>query len=223
VSPRRCGGLLVLRPCWVPTWRAWLLAGLLLSGSALVLLFGAYPFLCLSTPHPDGPVVFEGWAGPECLAEAITEHQQHGSRVLFCTGGPIEKGSILERYGSYAELAAENAVELGLSRAEVMAVPAPKTKRDRTYASAVALRRWFEARGAMPPHITLVSHSVHTRRSRDLFQRAFGKQTQVGAIAIPEKDFDAGNWYTSAAGFRVVTGEIIAYAYATLFFWQREP
>jgi hypothetical protein len=207
----------------VPTLRAWLLLAALFVGAAVTLLLGGYRFFAVTAPHPDGPVVIEGWAGQDCIAVAIAEYRRHDYPLLLFTGGPIEPGSLFGAYPNFAELGVANAELLGFPRSSTQAVHAPPVTRDRTYASALALRQWFEARGPLPPHLTLVSSGVHTRRSRDLFQHAFGKQTAVGSIAVRDSGFDPSSWWTSSTGFRSVIAELISYTYVTLFFWRDEP
>jgi hypothetical protein len=51
-----------------------------------------------------------------------------------------------------------------------------------------------------------------------LYQRAFGEKIKVGIICSPDKGYDAKKWWLSSKGFRAVTDEIIAYAYAKFIF-----
>jgi uncharacterized SAM-binding protein YcdF (DUF218 family) len=113
-----------------------------------------------------------------------------------------------------------NAVKQGLPKEKGVPVPAPQVERDRTYASALRLRAWLEKQGPLPRHLTVVSSGVHSRRSRNLFQKAFGRDTEVGIIAVRDTGFDPSHWWTTSDGFRTVTDEIIAYVYVTVFFWK---
>jgi len=40
----------------------------------------------------------------------------------------------------------------------------------------------------------------------------------VCVIAVPVRTFDPEHWWRSSQGFRLVTGELLAYTYARLFF-----
>jgi hypothetical protein len=215
-------GLLHQKLCWIPTPRACLLALLLLLLVTVTVVKTAYPFLAQTAPYPDGPVLVDGWAGDPCLRAAIEEFHRHDYPVLIFTGGPVERDSLFHAYGTFAQLGAANAERLGFPREKAQPIPAPEVEKDRTYASAVAAREWLLAQGPVPAHVTVVTQGPHARRSRELFQRGFGSKVKVGVIAIRDTGFNPDRWWTSSAGFRAVTSEIIAYTYAKLLFWRTE-
>jgi hypothetical protein len=105
-------------------------------------------------------------------------------------------------------------VRLGLNTHEVQAVPAPKVRLDRTYASAVALKDWLGAHGAAETNFNVISLGPHARRSRLLFEKAMGKGYHIGVIAIENQDYDSRRWWASSAGVRATIDETIAYIYA---------
>jgi hypothetical protein len=137
---------------------------------------------------------------------------------FYVTGIPLERGEPLSEYGTYAELGAAVAIQLGLKAEEVFAVPAPDVRQDRTYASAVALREWLRDRSVQPEAITVVSVGAHARRTRLLYGKAFGADTRIGIIAVPDRNYDARRWWASSAGVRDVIDETVAYLYARLLF-----
>jgi hypothetical protein len=112
---------------------------------------------------------------------------------------------------------------MGCSSNLVQAVPAPRVVQDRTYTAAVALRRWMQAKAIPDQSLNLVTMGPHARRSRLLYSRAFGSQATIGTFVLPVEDFDERRWYASSAGFRVVVGESLAYAYAKLLFHPADP
>lgn len=216
-------GLLRRRQCLLPTWRGCL---------ALLLVFGAlafagahtiYPFLAVNDPRPGGVLVVEGWAPDYALEFVVAEFNRNHYERLLVTGGPLEEGHFLIEYKTLAELGMATLVKLGLTTNDVQAVPAPLVRRDRTYASAVTLKRWLRERGLSPRRFTLMSMGPHARRSRLLFEKALGKGATVGVIAVPTRGFDPEHWWRSSAGFRLVTGELLAYAYTRLFFYPSPP
>jgi hypothetical protein len=81
------------------------------------------------------------------------------------------------------------------------------------------LRDWFCEHHLSVHDINVVTESVHARRTRLLFQEAFGDGVLVGIIAVPDPDYDANHWWRYSEGVREVIGETIAYAYAKCF-WQ---
>jgi uncharacterized SAM-binding protein YcdF (DUF218 family) len=108
---------------------------------------------------------------------------------------------------------------LGLTNPPAVAVPAPLVRQDRTYTSAVALRRWMEREGTVPAQLNVVSSGPHARRTRLLFEKAFGPNTTVGIIATPVEDYDPDRWWATSAGVRAVVDEVVAYFYARCLFW----
>jgi uncharacterized SAM-binding protein YcdF (DUF218 family) len=137
---------------------------------------------------------------------------------MSCTGGPIEAGAPLVEYGSYADRGAAVLVKLGVNTREVKSVPAPRTKQDRTYTSAVALATWWRDHGVSPTKVHLVTDGLHARRSRLLFEEALGKGVVVGVTAVPNRSYDPQQWWRSSPGVRGVIDESFGYLYARLVF-----
>ena len=189
---------------------------------ALVLVRTAYPFLAANDPQPGGVLVVEGWASDSALKLVIEELHQHHYDKLYVTGGPIEVGAPLSEYKTYAELGTATLVKLGVATNELQAVPAERVLRDRTYNSAVFLKKWLRAHGVSPVKFNLVTVGPHARRSRLLFEKALGKGATVGVIAIPSEDYDPRHWWRSSAGVRTVIGEAMAYGYARFLFHPAE-
>ncbi|MEI7731354.1 MAG: ElyC/SanA/YdcF family protein [Verrucomicrobiota bacterium] len=214
-----CGGLLRRRECWVPTWRGWLL--LLLLSVVLVLIVGprTYGFLALHDPVPGGVLVVEGWAPDYAMRAAIVEMKRYSYRQVFVTGGPIERGSPLCEYKTAAELGAVILVRMGLKTNEVVAVPSPLVVKDRTYTSALALKKWLKDRGIKETRVNVLSVGPHSRRSRLLFEKALGDEYQVGVIALESRDFDSAHWWKYSGSVRGVIDETIAYIYARFLFY----
>jgi hypothetical protein len=202
----------------LPTWRGWLV----LCGLFVVLLtcFGRaiHPFLALNTPITDGLLVVEGWAPDNAMSVAIAELKRDHYEKVYVTGGPIEYGSHLVAYKTYAELGAATLVKLGLDSNLVQAVPAPKVRQDRTYNAALELKHWWLAHGIQPRRIHLISEGPHCRRSRLLYSKAMGGDVFIGVTSVPSADYDQEHWWRYSAGVRNVIGEGLAYLYARLLF-----
>jgi hypothetical protein len=210
------------RLCCVPTWRGWLLIALLLILLANLLVRVVHPFLAVNAPVRGSILVVEGWASDAAMQAVIAEFKGNHYEKMFVTGGPLEQGAPLSEYKTYAELGAATLIKLGMPTNALQAVPAPRVNRDRTYTSAVTLRTWFAEHGMSPDKFDLMSGGPHARRSRLLFKKAFGRGVTIGVIALPATEYDPKHWWRSSQGFRVVTGEAIAYAYARLLFRAKE-
>jgi hypothetical protein len=217
-SPLLLFGLFRRRPCLLPTWRGWLLILVICGAGAVLAARNACTFLAINDPVPGEALVVEGWGPDLLMRDAIAEFHRGQYQEMFTTGGPIEKSAMFTDYKSYAELSATTLQAMGFDPAHLHAVPAASVQRDRTYASALALKNWLREHGMKVKRITLISLGPHSRRSRLLFEKAFGDDAQIGVIAVSDGEFDPKRWWTTSEGFRTVTGEMIAYIYARLFF-----
>jgi uncharacterized SAM-binding protein YcdF (DUF218 family) len=172
----------------------------------------------VNDPLPGGILVLEGWAPDPFLAKAMEEFKRGKYDGLYITGGPIETGGMLVEYKNYADMTAARLLKMGFDASLLHPVPAMKVPRDRTYTSAMALRDWLAGHNVRATNITLMTGGAHARRSRLLFRQVFGSSAKVGAIAIPDDDFDPAHWWRTSQGFRTVTGEMIAWFYARFLF-----
>ena len=175
-------------------------------------------FLAMNRPVTGGVLVIEGWMPDYGLGAALAEARRTSYTSIFVTGGPLEQGGRLSAYKTFAELGATTLKTFGELTPVPQAVPAGDVRRDRTYASAVALREWLKARGQTTAKINLMTLGAHARRSRLLFAQAFGTGVEVGVIGVEDRTYDAHHWWRSSQGFRIVTDEFIAYLYATFVF-----
>lgn len=189
---------------------------LLLLALALLVRFRLYSFLGPDAPADSPVLVIEGWVSDDALQAAIDWADAHAVRSVYLTGGPIETGSWLAAWHSWPEMTLARLEAIGAtSRFDIRAFPSPKTRKDRTFASALALR---DALGTnAPASMTLASASPHLRRSSLLFRRAFDGTTRIGTLPLPPLDFDQTDWYRCSAGVRSLLSESIAYLYALLF------
>lgn len=215
---KTCWGLLRRRQCLVPTLRGCLLLALILGALALLAVRIAYPFLAVTNSVPGEVLVVEGWSPDRVLKLAVAEYRQNHYTRIFVTGLPVEQGTLLTHYTNYAHVGAAMLIKLGMDPRDVQAVPCGKTRRDRTYHTALTLRRFLRDHNLSPTRVNLISVGPHARRSWLLFEKAFGKTAKVGIIAAPSIDYDARSWWQCSAGVRNVTGELIAYTYARLLF-----
>ncbi len=163
-------------------------------------------------------LVLEGWLPDYALEKGIQIFREGNYKLLITTGGPLTKGYHLSRYKTSAELAEAILLEAGFKQEFLISVPAPFVIRDRTYESAIALKKWMEQEKKNDLKIDLVSLSVHSRRSRFLFQKAFGKDFLVGIISVQDRSYDSKKWWKYSGGFRSVLDESIAYFYAKFIF-----
>ena len=211
-------GLLRRRECIAPTWRGWLLALLILGTAATLAVRNAYYFLAVTDPAPGGVLVVEGWGPDVFMEDAIAEFRRNHYRQMFVTGGPIDRGAMFTRYKTYAELAAATLESMGFDQSLLHAILAQEVSRDRTYTSALAVKKWLTEHGMNTTGITVMSMGPHSRRTRLLYEKAFGNGTKVGIIAVQDETIDEHRWWTTSQGFRSVVDEMVAYVYTRFLF-----
>ena len=217
-NPKPLLGLLQRRELVVPTWKGWLALLLTISIIGITVARNAYDFLAVHDPQPGEILVIEGWSPEFTIAAGLAEYQGTKYQELIVTGGPIEIGNSLIAYKTYAEVGTAVLTKWGVPPELIHTVPAPPVERDRSYASGVAVRKWLNERGLKPAKINVIGNGSHARRTRLVYQMAFGGETKVGINTSPEKDFDPRRWWTTSQGFKAIMGEIIAYTYTRLFF-----
>jgi len=185
-----------------------------------LLVFGAYPFLAITRRAQTDWLIVEGWVHPHAIKAAVEEFRAGHYRQALSTGGPVEgTGPYRNDYNTSAHVGYTRLLQEGLATNQANYVVCKVRDRDRTYSSALALREWFAARGQQPESINVLTETVHSRRSRLLFQKAFGPSVQVGVISVLPDDYPPGHWWKYSAGVKDVFSEGIAYLYVRLFFW----
>jgi len=221
---RKCFGLFTRRERWGLSWRGWLAALALAGLLAALWVMNVQPFLAQTRRLDTHILVVEGWVNLHSMDQAAAEfHNGHYDKV-FTTGGPIVGlGGYLNDYNTSASLGAQRLVKAGIPAEFVQMVPSHVSGRDRTYSSALALREYFHTNGLAGSNFNVLTEDVHARRTHLLFQEAFGKESQVGIIAVPNPDYDPGHWWRYSEGVREILGETIAYLYATLLFHPDPP
>jgi uncharacterized SAM-binding protein YcdF (DUF218 family) len=220
---RALGGLLVRKYRWVLAWWVKLLLGVTGMALAVGAVLGAYPFLAITQPVNADILVVEGWVHPYAIRVAMQEFKSHPYERVFTTGGPVVgKGGYINDYQTSASVGADLLKEAGLPAGLVQMVPTHVIGRDRTYSSAIALRDWFHKHSLQVRSLNIVTEGAHARRTRLLFERALGRDVNVGVIAVPSPDFDARHWWYYSEGVQDVVEEGFGYLYAKFFFYPSQ-
>lgn len=218
------GGLVTRRERWGLSGRGWL--AILVGGGLFVVLWvlNVQPFLAPTERSGATILVVEGWVQDYAVRAAVAEFKAGGYQKIYTTGGPVTgTDGATNVFNTYASVGADLLLKAGLPPERVQMVPAPGVGRDRTYTSAVALRDWLRVHQVAAPSIDVLTEDAHARRTRLLFQDAFGSATKVGIISVKDPDYDAARWWRYSEGVREVLGESIAYLYARFLFHPGNP
>ena len=202
----------------VPTLAGWLL--LLGVGAAAVFGFarGLFPYLASTDPIGAGLLVVEGWAGAPAFEEAQRRWATGRYVHVVATGGPIERDSPIASAHTWAEYGAIALAHLGIPEEALSAVAAPASQQDRTFLSAVEVREWLAKRATPVTQIEVVTLGPHARRSRRLYELAFGGDVAIGIVATQPEEYDAERWWASSEGAKSVLAEAIGWSWTLCCF-----
>lgn len=219
MPPQRVWGMLTRKERWGLSWRGRFVLALFVLLAAGSLLVNIYSFLAVTHRVDTRVLVVEGWAHDYAIAASVEEFKTGHYPRIYATGGPVTgSGGYTTDYDTSAHVGEGQLKKAGIPAESVQMVPSHVMGRDRTYYSAVALRDWFREQKMAVGSLNVVTENTHARRTRLLFQEAFGKNVKVGIIAVPSPDYDAKHWWRYSDGVREVIGEAIAYVYARVFF-----
>ena len=173
-------------------------------------------FLSLTERLPAEALVVEGWMTSEGIRAAAAEFKQHGYQFLVTSGGPAE-----ERYGvrprSYAELAKEELVQLGIPEDKIIVATAGNTEILRTFEAAAAVRRALEVKGLRPKALNVFTSGSHARRSRLVYARIEAPETKVGVVSWTSPSNKGVPWWRSSSRAKNLLTESVGYPYEALF------
>lgn len=144
------------------------------------------------------------------LDQAVVAFRKGGYQRIVTTGGPIEHGPNFCGNSNYADWAASYLKTHGLEDTDITPVPAPASAQDRTFLSAVKVRDWAATRHLVFNAFDVFSVGTHARRSRILYEMAFGPNVGVGILSARSPEYDEGHWWRSSAGAKSVLAESIS-------------
>lgn len=217
-------GTFTRRERWGLSGRGWLLLGLLICGIVAAGFLCVEPFLAVTERTPTKILVVEGWVHDYVIRAGAAEFKNGGYERAFTTGGPVEgSGGYVNDYQTSASVGAARLGAAGVPSGVVQMVPSRVMSRNRTYASALALRDWLSAHNVAAHSFNVLTESTHARRTRLLFQKAFGNDVAVGIISVPNPDFDGSHWWRYSEGVRDVVDGAVAYGYARFLFYPSFP
>lgn len=201
----------------LPTFSGWILLSGIVAFVFTVFLLNIHPFLSESDPSGGDLLVVEGWLPDYALEKAAGIFLSGHYRMVITTGGPLDQGSYLIEYKTYAGVAYNSLKAIGLADSIILPIPSEGVNKDRTYQAAVAFRGWLVSSGKEFSSIDVVSLGAHTRRSALLYKKVLGSQIRVGKIAVENESYDSRKWWNSSEGVKSVVSEVVSGIY-TFFF-----
>lgn len=203
------------------TWRGRLALAVLLVAVCGLTVITVHPFLAVTDRVSSRILVIEGWALATTAKQAVEEFRSGAYekailvRPVFSTDDPYKSG----RY-SMGHWLVTLLVQQGVPEEQLTTLFPIVVERDRTYNSALAVKQWLAEQGLSRQSFNVATLGPHARRSRLLYQKAFGESWEIGIIALRNLEYDPAHWWRTSEGVREVIGEWIAYVYARFFFHQ---
>ncbi len=217
------GGLLCRRECWMLSGRGWLLALVLIVGLLAAVRYGAYPFLTVTDRVPADLLVIEGWSPPNTMRQASSEFLHGGYQRVVLIRPVLETGDQYESGRYSGDYMARMLVADGVPKEKLSTLFPNVASKDRTFHSALTVKQWLKEGGMEIKALDVATLGPHSRRSRLMYQKAFGEGVKIGMIALDDHEYDAKRWWRTSEGVREVIGESIAYLYARLLFHPSNP
>ena len=213
---RALGGILIRKECWILSLPAKLFLIVACAIAILATVRFIHPFLSPTNRVRGEFLVVEGWVPSYALSETEALFNEGGYKKILASGCTVSNELIPA--DTYAAWAATRLERIGVKGEVIQAVPCLESRKDRTYNSAMAVKKWLQDNAPAVKSIDVVTLGPHARRTRLLYHVAFGNKIAIGVIAVEDKDYDPAHWWRTSEGVRTVIGEGIAYLYARCLF-----
>ena len=198
---------------YIPTIWGWILIFLLIFVFNAFFFLKIHSFLAKTNTVKTSCLIVEGWVPDYCLKIVDSLYSTGMIDHIYVTGGPIQQGSYLLHFASYANLGARFLQQAGIPDSVISAVPAPFSIKDRTLTSAFSLRKWLEDNKTALNNANIVTLGVHSRRSLMVFKKVL-PESDLGVLSVSNQDYDPKRWFFSSEGLKTVITETISYVYS---------
>jgi len=206
--------LFTIHPFLAPT-NLFALVGLVL----FLFLFTIHPFLAPTKPVDADILIADNCLVDYGLKELSDEFRSKNYSLILIAGAqPLQESPLAAEYKTWFELSAAILKKFGISEKAIVTIIPKPVKKDRTFASALAVKNWLAQNNIKPKGVNLFSIGPHSRRSWMLYKDAMGGEIPVGIIASEYREYDPKRWWKTSSGVPIVLNETIAYIYAKFLF-----
>jgi DUF218 domain len=203
---------------WLPHAAKWFP---ILLGAIAIILVILVTWLCacgesffsLTDRLPAQVLILEGWIGYGGIRAAAAELEQGGYQYILTTGGQPDDRPYSP---SYAEIAGQELVQLGISNDKIIIAPTGEIERERTFKSSVAAWRALQTNGIHPEAINVLTLGPHARRTCLVYAKVFAPAAQVGVIAWTPPEYRLEPWWRSKVRTNCFLKEIFGYPFEAL-------
>ena len=200
------------------TFTGWLCVIVSIMLLSLFVFYNIHSFLAISKPVKAEILVVDGLL-PGYAYDTIVKFIERDKYKYIITTG-VEMDYIYTQADGFnsAELSYKILLTKNIINCHIEKAPADKAFIDRTFSSAIALRKWFRANGIKNQSFNLITLGCHARRSLLLYRKAFEGERKIGVISIMDQSYVSVKWYKFSQGVRTVLSETIGYIYNKIFF-----
>lgn len=198
------------RTLWLPTLLGWFTLGTVGLAPAVVWLCCGEAFLSQTRRESAEVLVVESWIGMPGVAAAKQEFESAPYQVLISAGALTNHRWGTQRW-NFATLGRDYLLRRGFPAEKVWEAPARATAAQRTYESALAVKRALTERNLQPTAVNVVTLGAHARRSRLIFARVLGPDIKVGVISWRPQAENALRWWQSSERAEDFLKESVAY------------
>jgi len=206
---------------WLPTPLGLIIITLVLLSSSVFILKNLAHYLAQQQSIKAPILIVEGWISDLALKEVIKHYKTADYKMIITTGGLIKTRNST-KHKTYAGSAAAYLRNNGLNSINIKSLPTPESAQNRTFLSAVIVRDWLQKQNIKTKQINLYSQGVHARRTKTLYEMAFGKQYRIGINAAKTKEYKLDNWWKSSTGAKYVITEMIGLIWVKCCFYPGE-
>lgn len=173
-------------------------------------------FLELTKRLPANVLVVEGWIGREGIRAAVAEFKGSGYRYIVASGG-LTSGPWEDQLSSYAKMAADEMLRLGIPKEKIVVATADYTESHRTFESAITVWRVLRSAAILPKAVNIFTFGPHARRSGLVFAKVLSPSINVGVIAWTPAEYRTEPWWRSSKRSRELLEETVGFLYEFLF------
>ena len=160
-------------------------------------------------------LVLEGWIGRQGIRAAVDEFERGGYRFIVASGG-LTSGRWEDQLESYASMAAQEVMRLGIPEERIVVARSANTENRRTFESAVAVWRTLQERGIKAMALNVFTLGPHARRSALVFSKVSSPGVKVGVIGWVPAEYKDEPWWQSSDRSRELLDETVGYFYEVL-------
>jgi hypothetical protein len=99
---------------------------------------------------------------------------------------PFNRKTIKYNYSNYADIARNTLLDMGMDSSKVIAVSGGAVTINRTYASAMAVKKWISTSNIKIEGINILSMGLHARRTNFIYNKVLSKEYRLGIISLPD-------------------------------------